>query len=94
MTGARLLIRSAVPADLDAIARIHTAARSAYYRGSVPDEVLADPATVVSTAQVDVWANNQRARAFYAHHGWRPAADRRPGPAGFDFVRLRLAIPR
>jgi len=173
MTGAGLLIRAAVPADLDGIARIHTAARSAYYRGSVPDDVLADPAAAarrrrilgqrmndprctvlsaeaagelagfailgppldqpvpdpatgelrqihvspaywrqgigsalhdacvqawraaaVSTAQVDVWANNQRARAFYAHHGWRPAAGRRPGPAGFDFVRLRLAIPR
>ena len=173
MTGPRLRIRAAAPADLDAIARIHTAARSAYYRGSVPDDVLADPAAAarrrrvlgqrmhdprctilcaeaagllagfailgppldqpgpdpaagelrqihvspahwrhgigsalhaacvqtwraasVSTAQVDVWANNHRARAFYARHGWQPTAGRRPGPAGFDYLRLRLTIPR
>ena len=173
MTGTGIRIRATAPADLDAIARIHTAARSAYYRGAVPDDVLADPAAAarrrrilsqrmqdprctvlcaetagelagfailgppldqptpdpatgelrqihvspaewrqgigselhnacvqawraasVSTAQVDVWASNHRARAFYAHHGWRLAASRRPGPAGADFVRLRLAIPR
>lgn len=172
MTGG-VRIRAGAPADLDAIARLHTAARSAYYRGSVPDEVLADPeaaarrhrilsqrmydpqctvlcaetagglagfailgppldqpapdptrgelrqihvspacwrqgigsalhdacvqawrAAAVSTAQVDVWANNHRARAFYARHGWRPGAGRRPGPAGFDYLRLRLTIPR
>ena len=42
MTGG-VRIRAGAPADLDAIARLHTAARSAYYRGSVSDEVLADP---------------------------------------------------
>lgn len=173
MTGPGLRIRGAVPADLDAIACLHTAARSAYYRGSVAEAVLADPeaaarrrrilsqrmhdprctvlcaeaagelagfailgppldqpapdptmgelrqihvspaqwrqgigsalhdacvlawrAASVRTSQVDVWASNQRARAFYAHHGWRPAGGRRPGPAGADFLRLRLTIPR
>jgi ribosomal protein S18 acetylase RimI-like enzyme len=172
MTGAGLRIRAARTADLDAIARIHTAGRSAYYRGAVPEDVLADPeaaarrrrilshrmhdsrctvlcaeaagqlagfavlgppldqpspdphagelrqihvspafwrqgigsalhhscvqawrAASVSTGQVDVWANNQRARAFYAHHGWQPTIGRRPGPAGFDYLRLRLTIP-
>ena len=173
MTGTGVRIRAAAPADLDAIARIHTAARSAYYRGAVPDDVLADPEAAarrrrilsqrmhdprctvlcaeaagelagfailgppldqpapdpaigelrqihvspaqwrqgigselhnacvqawrtasVRTGQVDVWADNQRARAFYARHGWRPSGGRRPGPAGTDYLRLRLAIPR
>jgi hypothetical protein len=45
--GSRLLIRAAVPDDLDPIASIHTAARLAYYRGFVPDEVLAGPVAAV-----------------------------------------------
>lgn len=47
MDDSRLLIRAAVPDDLDPIASIHTAARSAYYRGFVPDKVLADPVAAV-----------------------------------------------
>ena len=161
-----------MPGDVDAIARIHTAARSAYYRGFVSGECLADPAaeerrrgiyarrladpryTVmcagagpavagfailgpprepapdpagtgellqihvrpdlwrrgvgsalhrasvavwrtasVTTARVDVWGGNEQGRAFYARHGWRPDGHRREGPAGFDFLRLVLAIP-
>jgi hypothetical protein len=46
----------------------------------------------VSTARVDVWSRNDRARAFYASHGWRPDGHRREGPAGFDFIRLVLAV--
>ncbi|MFJ5805171.1 GNAT family N-acetyltransferase [Streptomyces sp. NPDC093093] len=33
------MIRTALPADLDAIAALHTRARSTYYRGRVPDAV-------------------------------------------------------
>ena len=169
---AGLRVRPATPADVDVIARIHTAARSAYYRGFVAEGRLADPAagqrrreiyarrladpryTVlcaeagpevtgftilgpphepapgpavtgqllqihvqperwrrgigsalhaaaaevwragsVTTARVDVWGGNERGRAFYARHGWRPDGHRREGPAGFDFLRLVLAIP-
>jgi ribosomal protein S18 acetylase RimI-like enzyme len=49
-----LTVRPATPADIDVIARIHTAARSAYYRGFVPGESLADPAA------------GQRRRGLYA----------------------------
>jgi ribosomal protein S18 acetylase RimI-like enzyme len=41
---ASLSIRRASTDDLDAIAGLHTRSRSAYYRGFVPDEILADPA--------------------------------------------------
>jgi len=171
--GSRLLIRAAVPDDLDPVASIHTAARSAYYRGFVPDEVLADPVAAarrrlilsermhdsrctvlcaeaddhvigfallgpphdqpaatrtvgqlrqihvspshwrqgiggalhqaciqawqsasIITGQVDVWENNHRARAFYAHLGWQPSSRRRPGPADYDYLQLYLTIPR
>jgi len=37
-------IRLAVLADLDGIASVHTQARSAYHRGLIPEEDLADPA--------------------------------------------------
>jgi len=167
-----LTVRPAEPADIDVIARIHTAARSAYYRGFVSEDRLADPAAeeqrrdiyaermadpectvvcagfgpevagfallgpphepvpdpaavgqlrqihvradlwrrgigsalhrasveawraaLVTTARVDVWARNDRGRAFYDSHGWQPDGHRREGPAGFDFLRLVLAIP-
>jgi len=167
-----LTVRPATSADIDVIARIHTAARSAYYRGFVPEENLADPAAEerrrgwyalrmadprytmlcaeagpdvagfvilgpphepapdpdvtgqllqihvhperwrrgigsalhrasvgvwqaasVTTARVDVWARNDRGRAFYASHGWQPDGHRREGPAGFDFLRLVLPVP-
>ena len=172
MNDSHLTIRTAAPADLDAIIGLHAAARSACYRGFVPDEQLAelaasarwreahqqriadprcttlcaerdgqlagfvilgpphepapDPSIVgqlfqihvsprywrqgigralhdacvrcwqsasIGTARVEVWANNGRARAFYAAHGWRPDGHRRPGEAGFDYLRLCLAIP-
>ncbi|MGR8011268.1 N-acetyltransferase family protein [Streptomyces hypolithicus] len=38
------MIRRAVPADLDAIADLHTAARATYYRGHIPEEDYAGPA--------------------------------------------------
>jgi GNAT superfamily N-acetyltransferase len=41
---ASLSIRRASTGDLDAIAGLHTRSRTAYYRGLVPDEILADPA--------------------------------------------------
>lgn len=47
----------------------------------------------VSSARVDVWSRNDRARAFYASHSWRPDGHWREGPAGFDFMRLVLAVP-
>jgi ribosomal protein S18 acetylase RimI-like enzyme len=166
-----LTVRPATPADIDMIACIHTVARSAYYRGFVPEESLADPvaeerrrglyalrmadprytmlcaeagpdvagfvilgpprepaadpahtgellqihvrpdlwrrgigsalhrasvgvwqAASVTTARVDVWASNDRGRAFYASHGWQPDGHRREGPAGFDCIRLVLSI--
>ncbi|MEV6400410.1 GNAT family N-acetyltransferase [Streptomyces sp. NPDC051907] len=40
----RTAIRAAVPADLDAIAVLHAAARATYYRGRIPDEVFDSPA--------------------------------------------------
>jgi ribosomal protein S18 acetylase RimI-like enzyme len=167
-----LAVRPAAAADIDVIAGIHTAARSAYYRGFVPEGNLADPAAEerrrglyalrmadprytmlcagagpevagfvilgpphepapdrdvtgellqihvrpdrwrrgigsalhrasvgvwqaasVTSARVDVWARNGPGRAFYARHGWRPDGHRREGPAGFDFLRLVLAVP-
>jgi ribosomal protein S18 acetylase RimI-like enzyme len=50
-------------------------------------------ASSVTTGRVDVWSKNPRARAFYAAHGWQPGGHRRPGPAGFDYLRLCLPIP-
>ena len=173
MGASDLRIRAVALADLDAIIGIHAAARSAYYRGFVPDQELADiaasarwrdahqrriedpgsttlcaerdgrvagfvmlspphvpapdPSVVgqllqihvgpehwrqglgsalhaatitvwqsasIVTGRVDVWANNARARGFYAAHGWRPDGQRRPGPAGFDYLRLCLTVPR
>jgi GNAT superfamily N-acetyltransferase len=62
---------------------------SALHRASVG----AWRAAAVSTARLDVWARNDRGRAFYASHGWRPDGHRREGLAGFDYLRLVLAIP-
>lgn len=39
---------------------------------------------------LEAWERNARAQAFYARHGWRPDGHRRPGPAGGDYLRLRL----
>ncbi|WP_328679310.1 GNAT family N-acetyltransferase [Streptomyces sp. NBC_00322] len=38
------MIRPATPADLDAIADLHAAARASYYRGHIPDEAFDSPA--------------------------------------------------
>lgn len=40
--------------------------------------------------RVEAWERNDRARAFYTRHGWRPDGHRRPGPAGACYVRMRL----
>ncbi|MCL6300611.1 GNAT family N-acetyltransferase [Streptomyces kronopolitis] len=40
--------------------------------------------------RVEAWERNERARAFYARHGWRSDGHRRPGPAGACYVRMRL----
>ncbi|MGW0556290.1 hypothetical protein ACWDZ6_19130 [Streptomyces sp. NPDC002926] len=34
------MIRTAVPADLDAIAALHAEARASYYRGHLPDDAF------------------------------------------------------
>ncbi len=38
------MIRTAVAADLDAIAALHAEARASYYRGHIPDEAFDSPA--------------------------------------------------
>jgi len=42
---------------------------------------------------VEVWERNDRARAFYARHGWRPDGQHRPGPLQSPYLRLRLHVP-
>jgi RimJ/RimL family protein N-acetyltransferase len=42
--------------------------------------------------QLEAWAGNARAQAFYAGHGWRPDGTGRPGPAGLDYLNLRLSF--
>lgn len=44
MDNAPILVRTAAPADLDAVAEIHASARATYYRGRIPDALLDDPA--------------------------------------------------
>jgi hypothetical protein len=46
----------------------------------------------LTTGQLESWAANAQAHAFYAHHGWRPDGTGRPGPASIDYVNLRLAL--
>ncbi|MET7297731.1 GNAT family N-acetyltransferase [Embleya sp. NPDC005575] len=41
--------------------------------------------------RVEAWRRNERAMAFYARRGWSPSGEHRPGPAGGDYVRMRLA---
>ncbi len=156
-------------ADCAAIAGVHTRARTAYYRGVVPDQELAEYArtlperyldiltrsrktvrcaerdgTVVgvtvtgaegvlaagqtgiarlyqihvepgcwqhgigsrllaacvrdwqaagiSSARLDVWEHNTRARAFYARHGWRPDGRSRAGPDNSRYLGLTLGL--
>ncbi|WDZ82582.1 GNAT family N-acetyltransferase [Micromonospora cathayae] len=44
------------------------------------------------TGFLEVWERNERARSFYARHGWRPDGTSRPGPAGSRYLNLRLAV--
>ncbi|MFI1382083.1 GNAT family N-acetyltransferase [Embleya sp. NPDC020886] len=44
----------------------------------------------LSEGRVEAWRRNERAMAFYARHGWSPSGEHRPGPAGGDYVRMRL----
>ncbi|MFE2228556.1 hypothetical protein [Streptomyces kronopolitis] len=84
MTHPPALLRPAVPADLDALVELHTRARTAYYRVRFLREAA------LAAGRVEAWERNERARAFYARHGWRPDGHRRPGPAGACYVRMRL----
>ncbi|MFI8998378.1 GNAT family N-acetyltransferase [Streptomyces sp. NPDC053542] len=43
-SGPDITVRAAVPGDLDAIVALHARARATYYRGRLPDALLADPA--------------------------------------------------
>ncbi|MGW6709357.1 N-acetyltransferase family protein [Streptomyces sp. NPDC054956] len=45
------MIRSAHPADLDAIAALHTRARATYYRGRIPEEVYGGAAELARTRE-------------------------------------------
>ncbi|MFI2240987.1 GNAT family N-acetyltransferase [Streptomyces chrestomyceticus] len=44
----------------------------------------------VTTARLDVYWHNRRARAFYDRHGWQPDDSRRPAP---DATHLDLVLP-
>jgi ribosomal protein S18 acetylase RimI-like enzyme len=46
----------------------------------------------VTTARLEVWESNERARAFYARRGWRPDGHQRPGPGDASFRRLCLGV--
>lgn len=46
----------------------------------------------VTVGVLEVWSNNERARAFYESHGWRPDGNTRKGPADTRYVRLRRTI--
>ncbi|WLQ43791.1 GNAT family N-acetyltransferase [Streptomyces laculatispora] len=48
------MIRTATPADLDAIVHLHTEARATYYRGHLPEEEYAGPEEVGRSR--DGWA--------------------------------------
>jgi ribosomal protein S18 acetylase RimI-like enzyme len=50
-------------------------------------------ASSVTTGRLEVWTRNERARAFYAHHGWRPDGHSRPGPADSSYIRLVVTVP-
>ncbi|MEW2634400.1 GNAT family N-acetyltransferase [Streptomyces sp. NPDC048389] len=155
------MIRTATPADLDAVAALHAEARATYYRGHIPDDAFDSPAehartragwesaigraavlcairhgTVagvaafgeregamtltqlhvapgywrsgvgselhtavveawqragVTTARLEVFEKNTRARAFYSHHGWYPDPEE---PLVGNHLILRLTVSR
>lgn len=41
---------------------------------------------------LEAWEANARGRRFYAERGWREDGERRAGPRGVDYVRMRLSI--
>ncbi|MFI0817327.1 GNAT family N-acetyltransferase [Streptomyces sp. NPDC021098] len=41
---------------------------------------------------LEAWEANGRARGFYAGRGWREDGQRRGGPRGVDYVRMRLHL--
>ncbi|GGZ79577.1 GNAT family N-acetyltransferase [Streptomyces subrutilus] len=45
------MIRTALPADLDSIAALHTRARATYYRGRIPEEEYGGPAELARTRE-------------------------------------------
>ncbi|WP_349372198.1 GNAT family N-acetyltransferase [Streptomyces sp. G-G2] len=45
------MIRTALPADLDAIAALHTRARATYYRGRIPEDAYAGGAELARTRE-------------------------------------------
>jgi GNAT superfamily N-acetyltransferase len=47
----------------------------------------------LTVGRIEAWARNARANTFYTRRGWQPTPHRRPGPAGVDFVELRLDLP-
>ena len=46
----------------------------------------------LTTGVLEAWERNSRAQAFYARHGWKPDGHHRPGPAGANYVRMRLEL--
>ncbi|WP_446041106.1 N-acetyltransferase family protein [Streptomyces sp. SID1121] len=70
-----MIIRRAVPADLDPIAAFHAEARATYYRGHVPDEEFEGPAERARTRAS--WAtalsrDEPGAAVLCAEHEGRP----------------------
>ncbi|WP_159073661.1 GNAT family N-acetyltransferase [Streptomyces sp. RTd22] len=41
---------------------------------------------------LEAWEANAQARKFYAKRGWREDGERRAGPRGVDYVRMRLHL--
>ncbi|WLW53638.1 hypothetical protein QU709_20690 [Streptomyces sp. SX92] len=46
----------------------------------------------LGTGVLEAWERNERARVFYARRGWWADGRRRSGPAGADYVRMRLVV--
>ena len=76
-----LTVRPATSADIDVIARIHTAARSAYHRGFVPEEKLADRAA------------EERRRGWYAQRMADPGYTMLCAKAGPDVAGFVILGP-
>jgi GNAT superfamily N-acetyltransferase len=56
--------------------------------GRLHDQFEADRGGDVG--ELEVWAGNERAIAFYLRRGWVATEASRPGPNGLDFVAYRL----